>query len=162
MEKQITIEIPEGYSDVIFNKDKNKLEFIKSIDKPKNWEEYCKNYPHTGNEYYFNIYYVQKSLCKKGEPRKLSDIAYSESKEELDAFVALMKLMQLRKAWVGDWKLPTEKDSTFWSICNCTDRGLVVRKWYYSHTSMVFSTYELGKEFLDCHKELLKKAKIFL
>ena len=42
MEKTIKINIPDGYDDVKFNEKTNEIEFIKKDDKPRSWDEYCK------------------------------------------------------------------------------------------------------------------------
>ena len=82
---------------------------IKEFSYPKTWEEYCKMYPNVKNEYYIN--FNSQPTITSGESRQfICDKNLLSSKEEAEAFLALMQLRQLRKAWVGDWK--QEKSGT--------------------------------------------------
>lgn len=130
---------------------------------PKSWEEFCKNYPRTTHEHFIkndsniaqvcNTTYLRSTKCDKN---------ICTSKEEAEAFLALMQLRQLRKAWVGDWECPK-------------DGGYAVIKWnrgsnkieycygYFTFYSvMSFPPSKMASEFLNCFKDLLEKAKVLL
>lgn len=82
------------------------------------------------------------------------------SKEEAEAFLALMQLRQLRKAWVGNWKPVNNKSYTAISA-TASDR---IETWEFINTSkpLSFPTKEMAKDFLDCFQGLCETAKILL
>ncbi len=99
MEKELKIEIPQGYE---IDRQKSTFEKIvfKKIEpcKPTTWEEYCK-YTKDCPSYYGNP--RQTNIC---ETR--FDGFYNEffTKERVKQYVALGKLLQLRDYWVRGYK----------------------------------------------------------
>ena len=84
------------------------------------------------------------------------------SKEEAEAFLALMQLRQLRKAWIGDWE--QKKIGTAAVIAyNLNEDKIIVD---YGTTCMSrplsFPTQLMAYDFLGCFKDLCKTAKILL
>ena len=78
--------------------------------RPRSWEEFCKRYPKQKGEYFIGIN-SNIRMYDKTYPRSSDyDKNVCTSKEEAEAFLALMQLRQLRKAWVGDWEQPKDKD----------------------------------------------------
>ena len=113
--KELKITIPEGQEidwqesakqeKIVFKKKKN--------TKPRSWEEYYEQ--QIANKKHG--YYIDDGNCSvteimwNGYVRSDNWKNVLPSKELAEAFLAMMQLMSLRKAWVGDW----EPD---WNISN--------------------------------------------
>lgn len=148
MEKELKIEVPQGYEI-----DKEKSTFEKIVFKevegpfsklPKTWEEYCKltkgscsNYATTTNMVYKDKYAG----------------AYNEftTKERAEQFIALGKLLQLRDYWVGDLKI--NSDSVY-----IIYRNLIMATLHTTDFPLAFPTREMAKEFKNCFEDLIKEA----
>lgn len=78
----------------------------KKNDKPKSWEEFCEmNLIKVGEafiDYTDDCNQITEASFCVGKERK--DKCWCTSKQEAKAFLALMQLRQLRKAWIGDWE----------------------------------------------------------
>ena len=126
---------------------------------PRSWEEFCEKHPIQLGEVKLNsvcdIYGFEKGTIR--HPYDDRDI-YT-SKEEAKAFLALMQLRQLRKAWVGDW---TNVDSAVaYSIYVDTGGSLEVAGFGVDRV-LNFPTNEMAEDFLGCFKDLCETAKILL
>lgn len=129
---------------------------------PKSWEEFCKNYPIKLGEVKIdgasNIYEFEKSTIRF--PYKDRNVYVS--KQEAEAFLALMQLRQLRKAWIGDWE-PSSNGFLgviFYDIykkCINTNYGVIG-----APGPLSFPTKEIAEEFLECFRDLCETAKILL
>lgn len=85
------------------------------------------------------------------------------SKEEAEAFRALMQLRQLRKAWVGDWEQPSSKTYIAVIAYNINYKEVVVDTGnYWSNMTLSFPTKEMAKDFFNCFRDLCETAKILL
>lgn len=152
------IEIPDNCDFIIEN---NKI-IIKEKTIPKTWEEFCNNYPVKSNECYFGrrseIYRAREIL----EDSTRLDDDWCTSKEEADAFIALIKLRQLRKAWVGDWKQikGNKFAGIFYSICE--DKITTSSGNFWCNVILSFPSLDMANEFLDCFKDLCEIAKELL
>lgn len=163
--KELKITIPENQEiDWQESAKQKKIVFKPKAFKPKSWEEYCNNTKHSG-------YYIGRD----------SEIAYTENndfylnddfdknllptKKLAQSFLALMQLMSLRQAWIGDWKpdhymnmasnwgIEYEPNPGMFSIENhCRTNG----------GGLTFPTKEMAEEFLKCFKDLIEEAKILL
>lgn len=154
-QKTITIDIPEGYDDLIFNKDTNKIEFIKKDSKPKSWEEYCEQVKYT--ECYTILYNSISSY------KRISISEYNEfnTKEEAQAFAALGKLIQLHKSWIKDWK-PNWKDYNSKYTIRGEFDAITIFVTDHKSGMLVFPTKDLCDEFLNTFRDLIEIAKPFL
>lgn len=130
--------------------------------KPKSWEEYCK---------------LQKSKHAKGYVIDSdSGIRQADwygmispnfwrsvlpSKELVEAFLALMQLMSLRQAWIGDWEPDWSKSHNKCCI-NYNDNRITIESWVTSAHPLSFPTRKMAEEFLNCFKDLIKQAKPLL
>lgn len=130
---------------------------------PKSWEEFCERYPvkagescliaSTNNIYIAKENYSDKRLCKN----------WCTSIEEAEAFLALMQLRQLRKAWVGDWKQPKSLTKIGVIAHNVNRDKIVVEDGnYWTTMPLSFPTEEMATEFLECFRDLCETAKILL
>ena len=75
-------------------------------------------------------------------------------------FIAMMQLMSLRQAWIGDWK-PDWNNSKQWKAnILYGNKGLVVA--YFGDllsSPLSFPTQEMATDFMNCFKDLLEVAK---
>lgn len=124
---------------------------------PKTWEEFCENYPVEENEYYISLLSDVCSISKIGERIYTEDRNLCSTKEEAEAFLALMQLRRLRNAWVEDWKPSTKHYSIY-----IKENEIKVGEYFITRYTLSFSTETMAKEFADCFKDLIMKAKILL
>lgn len=129
---------------------------------PRSWEEFCEKFPIQNGEAYIDYYNgsapiveVSKSLGGKRNSR-----FWLISREEAEAFIALMQLRQLRKAWVGDWE-PIE-NSFYWGIYRNRTVGVRVDNFSTWNPALTFPTKGTAEDFFSCFKNLCEKAKILL
>ena len=126
---------------------------------PRSWEEFCEKHPIQLGEVKLNsvcdIYGFEKSTIR----HPYDDRNICTSKEEAKAFLALMQLRQLRKAWVGDWNL---SGGDYYAIIFSSDTGLKIGEYIYTHRALSFPTPEMAEDFLNCFKDLCETAKILL
>ena len=140
--------------DVWLERENEYLKWYNSNDNPMSWEEYCEqNPPTTGNDWYISdSCNLNTRLCdSKRKPNVMS-------KELCEAFVAYMKLIQLRNAWVKNNK---ESDFERYRIC-VANGDLIIKSLYYETTGLSFLSQDMAQEFLDTFKDLLETAKPLL
>ena len=131
----------------------------KKQNPPRSWEEFCKKYPLKQGEAYIDPNSridVADYKCS----RNISDSKnWCASKEEAEAFLALMQLRQLRKAWVGDW----EPSGYFYcAIVYDIKEGLKIVFCEKVNKSLSFPTKEMTEDFLYYFRNLCETAKILL
>lgn len=155
--KEVKIQIPDncelvkdGDSYVVREKKQN---------PPRSWKEFCENYPITAEEAFIDSYANVKSPNDLGERKLLSGKNWCTSREEAEAFLALMQLRQLRKAWVGDWE--PDGNKYYYAIISQIDSFNIA---YYNSIfrSMSFPTKEMAEDFLGCFSDLCETAKNLL
>ena len=157
--KEIKITIPDNY--VLIKDGDTYIVKEKKQKHPRSWREFCKNYPRTTNEYFIGYNSSIDKILGTSIPRDAEqDKNICASKEEAEAFLALMQLRQLRKAWVGDWK-PTEKERDY-GIIAAKDGSLEISCYDSLHRNMLFPTEAMAKDFLNCFRDLCETAKILL
>ena len=119
--------------------------------KPRSWEEYDSTLKHL---------YVTSEYDKVGVGGTRFDNFATET--EAKAFCALGKLIQLRDAWIEDWK-PDWNDSNKhkWCIINDID-NLVIGLYGNTSRSLSFPTKKMAEDFLETFRNLIEQAKIFL
>lgn len=157
--KEIKIQIPDN-CELIKDGDTYTVK-EKKQEPPKSWEEFCKRYPKQQEEAYIdNLSYIRiyNTSCLRTHS---TDRNVCISKEEAEAFLALMQLRQLRKAWVGAWDYKTSAQEHVPTIMYSKSEGIAIRNSLYSHT-LSFPTKEMAIEFLECFRDLCEQAKILL
>ena len=156
--KELKITIPEGQEiDWQESAKQEKIVFKKKDTKPRSWEEYCCQQQTNCKEGYCinnvtsEIQEINWGLCTCSWKTVLP------SKELTEAFLAMMQLMSLRQAWIGDWT-PDWKDSTNWCIIF---RMGVLEVDFFNYTAhpLSFQTEEIAEDFMNCFKDLLEIAK---
>lgn len=132
---------------------------------PRSWEEFCENYPLTGEEYFIDTYSNLKNTVHKSNANVNRNIKYGRnwinSKEEAEAFLALMQLRQLRKAWVGDWKYEISAQNYIPSIVCVKESSIIITESIHNNV-LSFPTKEMAEDFLNCFKDLYETAKVLL
>ena len=132
---------------------------------PKTWDEFCEKYYIKEKEAFINSASDIVSLNNYFSNRTFrlcdGDKNLCTSAQEAEAFLALMQLRQLRKAYVKEWKPNWTCDSTKFCIIVDVDR-IRVTDHYYCSRNLSFPTYELAEQFLNNFKDLLEMAKPLL
>lgn len=160
MENSIKIDVPEGYE---IDKEKSTFEQIvlkKKDTKPRSWSEYCKsnNMIHK----YLICEYSDIICCDYScAIDENTDKNLIGSEEEAKAFLALMQLRLLRKAWIKDWKPDYCVKSKKWHI-HFSDEQCRVSWDCHMQRTLSFPSQEIAIEFLNCFRDLIEKAKVLL
>ena len=145
MEKELKIEIPQGYE---IDKKKSTFEkiiFKKIPENPKTWEEYCK----LTKGSYSNYANATTNMVYKDRYTG----AYNEfsTRERAKQFIALGKLLQLRDYWVGDWKRNSDNIYIIY-------KNVIIAAVHNSDFPLTFPTRKMAEEFKDCFSDLIKEA----
>ena len=149
-EKKLKINIPEGYE---IDKEKSTFEEIvfKKVEDPlaklpKTWEEYCKQ-----TEGYVSYFFSSpKSIIKSWFEGSYNEFI---TEERVKQYVALGRLLQLRDYWVKGYNefryavYGDRLDGT--AICDWRDN---------INHPLTFPTREMAQKFVECFKDLMKKA----
>ena len=154
--KTVIIGIPDN-TEIIRDGDVYKLSPI----KPKTWEEFCKSLPVFGE--FFISSNSEIDTAYKSNRRINEDRNLLESKEGAEAILALIQLIRLRKAWVGEWD-PEKTGTSIHYIQSTVDGRLTisfVSRYMYRHT-LTFPSESIAKQFMECFRDLLNKAERFL
>jgi len=158
--KELKITIPEGYEIDRVNSTFEKIIFKKIDTKPRSWEEYCKT--HKGDFYYITS---DSNISGLGFDPGINPLDVNTGKnilpsEELaEAFLAMMQLMSLRQAWIGDW-VPdwTDLKMVKWNIIHWQDVFCIDSSCLESN-ALSFPTRKIAEDFKNCFSDLLKIAK---
>lgn len=163
-EMEVKIQIPDNCELI---KDGNTYIVKEKEEKkqipPKSWEEFCDNNDVQKQEHYIDSESKVCRLTDKPMKREYTrDKNLCTTAEEADAFLALMQLRQLRKAWVGDWEQSKENSCAgiFYSISQ--DEVTVSCAKFWINITLSFPTRGMAEEFLYCFKDLCEIAKILL
>ena len=153
--KELKITIPEGYE---IDKEKSTFEKIvfkkKKNTKPRSWEEYLElntGFDGCGINWNMDGGVQTTGLHHRGKAIVPTHLA--------QPFIAMMQLMSLRQAWIGDWKPDWSCGySSNYCIIGAGDRFdvCILSKCRYA---LSFPTIEMAKDFMDCFKDLLEIAK---
>lgn len=128
---------------------------------PRSWKEFCKRYPVKKNEYCIKEPGYTLGAEANFETRKCA--TWCTSEEEAKAFLALMQLRQLRKAWVGDWEQPSSRIFIAAITYDINNTEVVVEPGnYWSNAVLSFPTKEMADDFLNCFRDLCEIAKPLL
>ena len=148
MEKELKIEVPQGYE---IDKQKStfeKIVFKKIPEIPKTWEEYC-SLMKGKTVHYTNCNYITISGFSDAHNK-------FATKKRAEQFMALGKLLQLRDYWVGGWK--KDSNNPVYVIINDEDGIIRLDIKYYDNYPLTFPTKETAQEFRECFKGLIKEA----
>ena len=147
MEKELKIEVPQGYEIDRQKSTFEKIVFKKISENPKTWEEYCKLTKGINSNYAnatTNMVYKDRHTG-----------AYNEftTKERAEQFIALGKILQLRDYWVKDSEF---KDAI--GIFTLSDGVIVADNCDINDFAITFPTQEMADKFITCFSDLIKQA----
>lgn len=135
----------------------------KKQEPPRSWKEFCEKYPVKKGEAFIDCtdLVTPITLASDNRDKARESKCWCTSKEEAEAFLALMQLRQLRKAWVEDEK---EFEKPFCIICrqDMFNKPISVVRWNTSHRLLSFPSEQMAKDFLNCFRDLCETAKILL
>ena len=155
--KEVKIQIPDN-CELVKDGDNYVIKEMKQ-NPPRSWEEFCERCPKKMGEAFISStseIFVYDLPSIRDEKR---DKNVCSSKEEAEAFLALMQLRQLRKAWVGDWEISVrESYGVIYSCCNILTVDINTT----SRRTLSFPTIEMTQDFLTCFRDLCETAKILL
>lgn len=138
-------------------------EELEKQELPKTWEEFCEKYPIAHNEVVISdnseIITFGDFPYPSTERDPDIDRNFCTSLKEAQAFIALMQLRQLRKAYVKDWEPDLTK--ACFGIVSST-YGINVTSLCTVYRNLSFPTYDLAEQFLNNFKNLLEIAKPLL
>ena len=146
MEKELKIEIPQGYEIDRQKSTFEKIIFKKITENPKTWEEYCKLTKGSYSNYASTTNMVNKDRYTG---------AYNEftTKERAEKFITLGKLLQLRDYWVKRSKF---KDAI--CIFTLSHRLIVTDNCDINDYALTFPPKEMADKFINCFRDLIIKA----
>lgn len=145
MEKELKIEVPQGYE---IDKQKSTFEkiiFKKIPDNPKTWDDYC-SLMKGKTVYYTNCNTITVSGFSDAHDKFVT-------KKRAEQFIALGKLLQLRDYWVKNSKF---KDAI--GIFTWGDVVIVTNKCDINDFALTFPTQEMADKFINCFMDLIIKA----
>ena len=145
MEKELKIEVPQGYEIDRQNSTFEKIVFKKIPENPKTWEDYC-SLMKGKTIHYPDYYYITL--------RSFED-AYNMfvTKKRAEQFIALGKLLQLRDYWVKGSKFKDAIGVFTWS-----DGLIVTNNCDINDCAITFPTQEMADKFITCFRDLIKQA----
>ena len=163
-ENELKITIPENHEiDWQESVKQEKIVFKKKDTKPRSWEEYYEQ--QIANKkcgYYIDDINCDSAVIVWDDyvgADKWKNVL--PSKELAEAFLAMMQLMSLRQAWIGDWK-PDWKNPNIKKWCIIFECELKVSYFYSNSRALSFPSREMAEDFMDCFRDLLEIAKPLL
>jgi hypothetical protein len=130
---------------------------------PKTWEEFCEKNPVKIGEYFIDASSKIFITRCAGHTRNASiDKNNCVSEQDAEAFLALMQLRQLRKAYVKDWEPDWTSDADPKYCVYFYGDHIKIGKWGFTSQVLSFPTDELANQFLTNFRNLLEIAKPLL
>ena len=154
--KEVKIQIPDN-CELIKDGDTYVVK-EKKQKPPRSWEEFCKRFPLKNGEAYIEPDSTIGVANYKSSRNVSGGKNWCTSKEEAEAFLALMQLRQLRKAWVGDWKITGQ---LYYCIIPSKTKITVMDNFSVLR-SLSFPTQSMAYDFLNCFRDLCETAKMLL
>lgn len=134
-------------------RNKEYQKWYNSTGKPMSWEEYCKKNPVKETDWFIDDSCQILPLVRKRVRNPYKDINIMP-KDLCEAFLAYMKLFQLRNAWVKDCDDANMNYRIITSNCKINILYCCVPK-----MGLSFPTQEMAADFQDIFKDLLEVAK---
>lgn len=128
----------------------------KSADKPMSWEEYCNKNPITDGACYIDDSSIITPILDS-HPKDVDNDINVMTKELCKAFLAYMKLIQLRDAWVKEYG----KTECYYKIASEND-VIMCKSCDYFVYGLSFPTKDITDEFMHTFEDLLEVAKPLL
>lgn len=144
MEKELKIEIPQGYEIDRQKSTFEKIVFKKIQENPKTWEDYCEL---TKGEKCYTL--------DSDEGTRFGCIDEFDTKKRAKEYAAIGQLMQLRDYWVRGYK------EFKYALLVTRNENILVYDWNGYHTYphiLTFPTEKMAEDFKECFSDLIKKA----
>ena len=125
-----------------------------SNDKPMSWKEYCEQNPIKAGDGYIDEF-PAINVIENSRDRDEDDDVNTMPEYLCNAFLAYMKLIQLRNAWVKDCENGDENE--YLKIVYTEARGFYTV--YLGKTGLSFPKSSMAEEFIKTFKDLLEVAK---
>ena len=125
----------------------------------KSWDEFCEQNRKVNCEYYINTG-SQIHTCIGSFRDSEGDKNLLATKEDVEAFLALIQLKRLRDQWweALDWKPDYADASCKYTII--VDRNAIhISTTITYQRVLVFPTKEIAEDFIICFRDLINKAK---
>lgn len=139
--------------------EENELQHVTCV---RSWEEFCEYYALSNDEYYINnSANIEEALFY---PRHFkTDRNVLATKEDCEAFLALMQLKRLRDQWweVLDWK-PDYTEYSYKHIIVVEKNEISIAYTIRYNRVLIFPTKEVAEDFLNCFRDLIEIAKELL
>ena len=145
MEKELKIEVPQGYEIDRQKSTFEKIIFKKIPENPKTWEEYC-SLMKGKTMYYTNCNTITVSGFSDAHDKFVN-------KKRAEQFIALGKLLQLRDYWVKRSKF---KDAV--GIFTWNEGAIVTHECDINDFAITFPTQEMADKFINCFRDLIINA----
>ena len=145
MEKELKIEVPQGYEIDRQKSTFEKIVFKKIPENPKTWEDYC-SLMKGKTMYYTNCNTITVSGFSDAHDKFVN-------KKRAEQFVALGMLLQLRDYWVKRSKFKDAIGVFTWS-----DGLIVTNNCDINDFAITFPTQEMADKFITCFRDLIKQA----
>ena len=147
-------ESSQGF-DVWKSRNEEYQKWYNSNDNPMSWEEYCEQNPIKDIEFFIDA----ECHFEEVPPRKriFWRDANVMSNKLCKAFLAYMKLIQLRNAWVKDCT-----DCVTFAKITTIHNSLTIMIVGDNTNGLSFYSKDMAQEFLDTFKDLLETAKPLL
>ena len=158
MNECIKWNVPEGW-EIDKEKSNDKQIVFKKIEDSRaySWQQYCEKM-RDKDSYYFDKDAGDIWKSKFEDEPALTEFADTEYIKPLIAFV---KLLKLRKDWVGSWQ-PDWMSEDPKHIILIEKNNIEDSVNYNISNPLSFPTQEMRDEFMDCFKDLLEQAKPLL
>ena len=146
MEKELKIEVPQGYEIDRQKSTFEKIVFKKIPENPKTWEDYC-SLMKGKTVYYTNCNTITVSGFSDAHDKFVT-------KKRAEQFIALGKLLQLRDYWVKGY------NAFRYAVYGNRFDGTAICDWRenISHYPLTFPTKDMAEEFKECFSDLIKQA----
>lgn len=145
MEKELKINIPQGYEIDRQKSTFEKIIFKKIPENPKTWEEYC-SLMKGKTVYYTNCNNITISGFSDAHDKFVT-------KKRAEQFIALGRLLQLRDYWVKRY------DEFRYAVYGDRLYGTAICDWSENtHYPLTFPTREMAEDFKNCFSDLIKQA----
>ena len=161
MNKELKIEVPEGYEIDQKNSTFEKIVFKKKHTYPKSWEEFCENNETTNKEYFIGWDSQVMTSCIKNKDYD-KDRNLCKTEEEAEAFLALMQLKRLWHEYVDNCS-EKAKNNRDLLISTCIKYGFIVNEneWWHFYDERI-KDYGMKKSFINSDLIPLYANEVFI
>lgn len=129
---------------------------------PRSWEEFCERCSVKDGESYIMPIVDKVFTADANYDGKRLGRTWCVSKKEAEAFLALMQLRQLRKAWIGDWEQTSDSSIGYILYDIKANRLTTGFGKICCFITLSFPSCEMAEDFLSCFRDLCETAKILL